>query len=146
VRVQISTAGDETWVVLSEGCPDYYGNTCGNDRGGIFNLTESTSWVNVSLAELDLELNLGYNGNAVFARDVVELGYPNSGAPKLPNQIVGGMAAADFWLGQFGLDPAPSNFTNLNDPQPSFLWTLVNQSIIPSTTWGYTAGASYSKF
>lgn len=58
---------------------------------------------------------------------------------------IAGIAAPDFWLGTFGLDPDPNNFTTLNDPQPSFLWTLVNQSMIPSTSWGYTAGAHYSE-
>jgi hypothetical protein len=59
---------------------------------------------------------------------------------------VDGTAAPDFWLGTFGLDRAPNNFPMLNDPQPSFLWTLANQSMIPSTSWGCTAGAHYSEF
>jgi hypothetical protein len=145
-RVLISTASDETWVVINLGCPESYGQDCAFNRGYIFDVANSTSWTNTSTFELDLELNLGYNGNGLFGRDVVSLGYPLSGGPQLSNQIVAGIAAPDFWLGIFGLDPAPSNFTNLNDPQPSFLWTLFNESIIPSTSWGYTAGAYYSKF
>jgi hypothetical protein len=145
-RVLISTASDETWVVINLGCPDNYGKNCAFNRGYIFDVDNSTSWTNISTFELDLELNLDYDGNGLFGHDVVSLGYPLSGGPQLSNQIVAGIAAPDFWLGIFGLDPAPSNFTNLNDPQPSFLWTLVNEFMIPSTTWGYTAGAYYSKF
>ena len=38
----------------------------------------------------------------------------------------------------------PFNFTNLNDPQPSMLSSLYNQSLIPSRSWAYTAGAHYN--
>lgn len=44
-------------------------------------------------------------------------------------------------LGVFGLGPKPTNFSD--DPDPSFLWSLRNQSFIPSLTYGYHAGASY---
>lgn len=144
-RVIVSTAGYESWVVVDQGCPPEYGafRDCAFNRGNIFGVENSTSWVNIGLHELNLAENLGYEGNGLFGYDTVELGYPTSGGPKLQKQIVAGIAAPDFWLGQFGLNPAPSNFTTLNDPQPSFLWSLVNQSVIPSTTWGYTAGAKY---
>jgi len=91
----------------------------------MFGVGNSTSWTDISFFELDLELNLGYSGNGQYGYDRVTLGYPNSGGPKLSKQIVAGLAASDFWLGVFGLDPAPNNFTTLNDPQPSFLWSLV---------------------
>lgn len=43
----------------------------------------------------------------------------------------------------FPLGPKPTNFTSFNNPQPSFLWSLKNESYIPSLSWGYTAGAQY---
>ena len=61
-RVIISTAGDETWVVAPAGCPSNYGNNCPNNRGGEFWVGNSTSWTNIGLFELDLELNIGYTG------------------------------------------------------------------------------------
>ncbi|KAG0649371.1 hypothetical protein D0Z07_4122 [Hyphodiscus hymeniophilus] len=142
-RVIISTAGDETWVVVGQGCIQSYGSNCAFNRGGIFSVENSTSWVDIGLFSLELESNLGYTGNGQFGYDSVTLGYPNSGGITLQKQVVAGLAAPDFWLGSFGLDPTPSNFTNLNDPQPSFLWNLVNESLVPSTSWGYTAGAYY---
>ena len=63
----------------------------------------------------------------------------------MKTQNVAGIASPDFWLGIFGLDPAPSNYTTLNDPQPNFLWSLNDTNVIPSTSWAYTAGATYSK-
>jgi hypothetical protein len=71
------------------------------------------------------------------------LGYTGSGGPTIKNSIVAGIAAPDYWQGVFGLEAAPSNFTTLNDPQPSFMHNLRNQSLIPSLSWGYTAGAAY---
>lgn len=53
------------------------------------------------------------------------------------------MGKTDFFLGMFGLGPRPTNYTNSDNPQPSFLWSLKNQSLIPSLSWGYTAGAPY---
>lgn len=54
-----------------------------------------------------------------------------------------GIATKDFYLGNFGLGPKPTNFTTFNNPQGSFLWSLRNQSLIPSLSWGYTAGNPY---
>ena len=56
---------------------------------------------------------------------------------------VTGFATKDFYLGLLGLTPRPVNISSFNDPQPSFLKTLENNNQIPSTSWSYTAGASY---
>lgn len=96
-RVIISTAGDETWVVLDPGCPTSYGSNCAFNRGGVFSVDNSTSWANIALYELDLELNLGYTGNGQFGYDTVTLGYPNSGGTSLSSQVVAGLATPDFW-------------------------------------------------
>lgn len=95
--------------------------------------------------QLDLQQNLDYTGNGDFGFDSVGLGYPGGGGPSLTHQVVSGIATTDFWLGSFGLDPEPCNFTNFVDPQPSFLRSLYNSSMIPSLSWGYTAGAVYRK-
>jgi hypothetical protein len=46
-------------------------------------------------------------------------------------------------LGVFGLGPKPTNFSDFNEPQPSYMWSLKNQSLIPSLSFGYSAGAPY---
>lgn len=46
-------------------------------------------------------------------------------------------------LGVFGLGPIPTNFSDFNDPQPSYMYSIKNQSLIPSLSYGYTAGAPY---
>jgi hypothetical protein len=45
--------------------------------------------------------------------------------------------------GTFGLSPRPTNFTNFDNPQPSYLTSLKSKNLIPSLSYGYTAGAPY---
>ncbi|KAL6874814.1 aspartic peptidase domain-containing protein [Trichoderma novae-zelandiae] len=42
-----------------------------------------------------------------------------------------------------GLSPHPTNFTDQNEPQPSFMQLLKNESAIPSLSYSYNAGAPY---
>lgn len=87
---------------------------------------------------------LGLSGNASYGYDTINLGVPGAGLPSLQKQVIAGLWTDDFFLGSLGLSPVPFNFTNLNDPQPSMLNTLYNQSLIPSRSWAYSAGAHYN--
>jgi hypothetical protein len=111
----------------------------------LFNTNASSTWSFKNYYELVLESNLGYTGSGEFGFDTVGIGWQGSGGPALEHQVVGGIATEDFWLGLFGLTPRPTNFTDFNDPQPSFMETLRNKSLIPSLSWAYTAGASYRR-
>jgi hypothetical protein len=46
-------------------------------------------------------------------------------------------------LGVFGLSPELTNFADFNATQAGFLWALRNQNLIPSLSYGYSAGAVY---
>ena len=63
----------------------------------------------------------------------------------LDNQTVVGIATDHYWLGTLGLSPQPTNISNFSNPHPTFLTTLKARNLIPSLSWAYTAGASYSK-
>ena len=69
---------------------------------------------------LALEQNLGLGGNGLYGYDTVALGYLGSGLHALDHQIVAGIATDDFWLGQFGLNPAASNFSSFDHPEQSY--------------------------
>ncbi|RDW76161.1 hypothetical protein BP5796_06982 [Coleophoma crateriformis] len=151
-HVLISTIGQETWVPVPEGCLDTDPSNCGALRGVMpfqnqassgFQINASSTWVPVNLFELGLEDHLNYTGNGEYGFDTVGLQLPQSGGVSLEHQVVAGTPFKDFYLGVFSLGPKPTNFTNFDNPQPSFMWTLRNQSIIPSLSWGYTAGAPY---
>jgi hypothetical protein len=49
-------------------------------------------------------------------------------------------------VGRFGLSPAPTNISSFNNPIPSIVGSLRQNGLIPSTSWGYLAGASYYSY
>jgi hypothetical protein len=61
----------------------------------------------------------------------------------LKDTIIGSINTTEYWLGFFGLGDIPGNFTDTEALPP--LNALENQSIIPSNSYGYTAGAIYRK-
>ncbi len=145
VRVFISTAGQETWVVASEGCVNSP-STCADARGGLFNPNTSSTWQYTGQYTLYIEDNLDLRGGAKFGNDTVGLGGQGSGTPTLDQQIVGGLATENFYLGMFGVNPKSTNFTSQNEGQPSYMSSLYTQGKIPSLSFGYTAGAQYRKW
>ena len=93
-------------------------------------------------------MNLPYTSNydnGHYGLDTLGLGYPGSGAPSLKKQVMATVATKDFYLGNLGLAPRPVNLTTYQDSYPSFLTNLHNQSLIPSLSYGYNAGAQYRK-
>ena len=148
-RVLPSTAGQETWIPRPETCVKKDLQNCASSRGalgGLFATNKSSSWKDIGIYHLGLEAELGYRGNGLFGSETVGLQVPNSGGVELHDQIVAGIVTDDYYFGIFGLGAKPINFTNLNNPVPSFLHTLKSQEKIPSLSWGYTAGASYRKY
>lgn len=148
IEVFVSTAGYQTWVVVPQGCTASDPSNCATLRGNEFMLGQSNSWKRNNVTAngtftLGLETNLGYTGNGEFGYDTVALGWQGSGGPSLEQQIVAGIATPEFYLGIFGLNPRPTNFTNFNDPVPSYMSTLKQRSMIPSLSWSYTAGNQY---
>lgn len=148
VNVLVSTTAYQIWAVVPQGCPTSEPADCAKRRGGVYNYNQSSTWVRSNVSAngtftLGLEENLGYAGNGLFGYDTVALGWQGSNGPSLNQQIVAGIATPDFYLGTFGLDPRPTNFTNFNNPVPSYMSNLKKQNIIPSLSWGYTAGNQY---
>jgi hypothetical protein len=95
---------------------------------------------------LNIESNLGTNYAAdegEFGWDTVALGFQGSGGPTLNHTVVAGLQTMDYYIGMFGLNPRPTNFSTFNDPQPSYLSLLYETAKIPSLSYSYTAGAQY---
>ncbi|MCJ1285111.1 hypothetical protein MMC26_004449 [Xylographa opegraphella] len=142
LRVLVSTAISATWVIISAGCPASV-PTCPSGRGGIYAANSSSSWEDQGDYELYVEENLDIIGAGMFGNDTLSLAAPGAGGPTLQNQIIGGIAAQQFWLGMFGVNPKPTNFTNFTTEQTSYMTNLKEQKIIPSISFGYTAGNQY---
>ncbi|KAH7174139.1 aspartic peptidase domain-containing protein [Fusarium flagelliforme] len=155
-RVLVSTAAPESLVVLSQyGCSkdvlDKVPSDCAVSRGNMFEPNESSTWnglgtYGINGGGVGLEANLGYVQAAKFGLDTVGVGLVDgANGITLENQTIGGIATASpFYLGIFGINPQPLNFTTLgNFSSPSFITTLKNKNNIPSLSWSYTAGAMY---
>jgi hypothetical protein len=100
--------------------------------------------VTTDIYTLDLEEHLGYIGKGRYGFDTVQIGWDRSGA-KAENQTVVGIATKDYFMGLFGLNPQSTSYTGANTPVLSFMGSLKKNSVIPSLSWGYTAGNQYSK-
>lgn len=96
-----------------------------------------------SIFQVGIEINLGLDTVATSGFDTVTLGWQGSGGPTVQHSVIFNSDDQTYWLGIFGLNPAPSNFSTFVDPQPSFMQQLVNNNTIPSLTYGYTAGNQY---
>lgn len=144
VRVLISSASQATWVVVPEGCTKNGPSTCSDDRGGLFNYNKSSTWNESGLYQLYNERNLGIDGNGIWGNETVGLAVQGSGGPTLQDQVIAGIVVNDFYLGMFGVNPKPTNYTDLGgEQQDSYMTALKKENLIPSTTFGYTAGAPY---
>jgi len=119
---------------------------CIASRGGLFNSSQSTSWHVLGNYSLGLESNLGYNESGTYGRDKISLGLSNAtGGPTLGSQLVVGIATEDYHVGVFGLGVQGTNISSYNATNSTYLMTLKGNGLIPSLSWGYTAGAKYRK-
>lgn len=147
IRVYISTASQQTWVVAPIGCTGWNQTECDSRRGSDFNSNFSSTWTEQGKYELWIESNLGFDKPedvGLFGYDTVGLGYQGEGGPTLDKQVVGAISTYDFFYGHFGINPKPTNWTaDFSDPYPSYITSLKNESQIPSVSWAYTAGAQY---
>jgi hypothetical protein len=139
IDVFVSTASQETWVIGPGGCDGT--SKCEAERGGkLFEANASTTWEDQGAFALGLDPQLGFGGNGIYGFDSVAFGDQFS----VPSQVIGVINTTDYWLGYFGLGVEPTNFTSTD--KPTFLDSMVeNQSLIPSHSYGYTAGAHYRK-
>jgi len=145
VRVLISTSSQQTWAVAGtpEACASTTDTTCFDSRGRVFNTSASKSWIEQGYYRLWLEQNINLGGNGYFGYDTVALGLPGQNGPTIHNATVGTVISWDFWLGHFGVNPKPTNFSAFADPAPSYMTYLFEQNLIPGMSFGYTAGNKY---
>ncbi|KAK6501382.1 hypothetical protein TWF481_009222 [Arthrobotrys musiformis] len=142
VRVLPATNWQETWVVSAESCLGRSAEDCADLRGATFNVNTSSTWNDQGLFNTDLAKDLGYNAIGNYGLERLGITNVDSGIT-FNDQVVVSIDSSDWYLGLFGLGTQPTNFTDFNNPQPSFLTTMYNQGLIPSLSWGYQAGAIY---
>lgn len=110
-----------------------------------FQSNQSSTWLALGEYSLQGHMDPSQLGSGFFGMDVVAAG-PNPAVALRPGKrsIVAGLVNTDpYYLGLLGL--LPSNSSRFNDSSPSFLTHLRSSNLIPSLSFGYTAGASYRK-
>ncbi|KAI4212168.1 MAG: hypothetical protein LQ351_005037 [Letrouitia transgressa] len=144
VRLLVSTASQVSWLVLEgRGCR-LNDETCAQSRGGLYNSNTSSTWSPKGLYQLYNGRNLGIEAVGLFGNETLALGLPGSGGPTLEKQIIAGIGNEAFYLGMFGVNPKRTNYTGIADEgQASIMTSLKDQNLIPSISFGYTAGAQY---
>ena len=143
VRTFLSFSVYQTWVVIPLGCSAAADkDSCAEDRGWLFDNGTSSTWDYVGIYRFLVGENLGIYGNGLTGFDTVGLGGLGEGGPTVDNTTIIAYAGYSYYLGMFGINPKPSNFT-FTDPVPSLMTQLKEQRKIPSVSFGYTAGAHY---
>ena len=143
LRALVSTLVPETWVVSEAGCGPGSVSNCVDSRGGTFSSKASSLWHsfgNWSLGEEE-NIDVDQKEGGEVGWDTLGIQAQGVGPLTLDNQTVLALIRKDFWLGNLGLAiraPAYDNGTH-----PSFLSALRTKNLIPSLSYGYTAGAYY---
>ena len=113
--------------------------TCQSARGGLFNSGESTTFQDYGFYELGSDPDLGTSQFGYYGLDTLAL----DDSVSEPEQILAIINTTDSLLGQLGLGVQQTRLNGSENVLP-FLSSLVqNNSVIPSHSYGYTAGASY---
>ncbi|KAK3109252.1 hypothetical protein LTR53_017695, partial [Teratosphaeriaceae sp. CCFEE 6253] len=113
-----------------------------------FQSNESTSWYELPgdpYVVSDGNNLFGVGNTGLYGLETVALLDKATGqpAPALSKQTVAGISQQDFWIGTFGLGTSPGKFSS-GAVVPSYLAAMKNRSMIPSLSYGYTAGQSYA--
>lgn len=107
-----------------------------------FQANQSSTWNSTGDYQLMTESFLGITSDGKYGLDAVGLGVEAATGLTSSQNIVAGVSTEPFYLGQVGLKP--SNTTNVNGTA-SFMAQLKNENLVPSLSYGYTAGALYCK-
>jgi hypothetical protein len=118
----------------------------GNPPAG-FQANASSTWNSIGLYDLESESYLNRTGGGEFGTDVLSINGGNGSSTgdgvSLAGEIIGAVASKDFLLGYFGLSLQPSAFTSAANAKLPTLQKLFQNKLIPSVSFGYTAGAYY---
>lgn len=107
-----------------------------------FQVNQSSSWTAVGDRQLMTESYLGVTSNGNYGMDTVGLGIDTATGLTSDHNVVAGVLTEPFYLGQVGLKPSNATVRNGN---ASFMARLKDANLIPSLSYGYTAGAIYRK-
>ena len=141
------------------GCPCSgidYDAPSGTRPGGAFNAfaasgyqsNVTSTWQERPGFEIQDESYLNVTSSAQYGVDVVGLGPEASAGLTLSSSLIAVVPTEPFYLGSLGLKPARTTVVNQSKAYvatATLMTQLKDQNLIPSLSYGYTAGAIYSK-
>ena len=116
---------------------------CSDARGGLHSPQDSDDWQSMGTWELGLQ-HLGYGGAGDYGLDrITSTSTIQTGAEfSMDGVLMSVVNTTDYFLGQFGVGITQGNFGDTVAKSP--LTSAVETSgLIPSYSYGYTAGAHY---
>ena len=141
----------ETWVVSTAACNGSPSN-CTELRGGTFNISHSNTWAPKGLYQLAAERNLGLTtdsgqdaDNGLYGFDKLGVRFAGTSNVSLDQQVIAAINTSHFYLGNLGLSASRPIIFGDTSTSPGFLESLKTNNLVPSRSYGYTAGASYRK-
>jgi hypothetical protein len=132
-------------------CPDDrgVGTVDRNQIGGVQTSPGSSTWKFAGIFDIgtpDWWQNKSDTPGGDFGLEYLGIGKASKQSWVARNMAVAATQSKDFYIGQFGLSPGATNLGKGNGEVQSILSTFQNQSVIPSVSYGYTAGAKYSEY
>ena len=143
IRVLPSVAQNLVTVVSPEDClNEKYGfQNCSESRGGVFRYNESSTWKSQGIHDVDPLGDGIFKRTFLFGTDTVGLGLKPA-ASHMKNQSVALMKGeSSSYIGVIGISPVPVNYTEDNNPTPTFFESLRSSTRIAGRAWSYTAGS-----
>ncbi|KAE8440591.1 hypothetical protein EG329_007049 [Mollisiaceae sp. DMI_Dod_QoI] len=147
IDVMVSTVSSENWVVGTGACAAN-DSLCVTSRGGhLYDPLKSSTWQSEGFFQFSVDSQLGNKGYGWYGLDDITFG---SSGITVSESVVGSfngsgpLSGTQYMLGFFGLGITISDFNNVN-PLPSINALVERNGVIPSHSYGFTAGAKYQQ-
>ncbi|EAA35194.2 hypothetical protein GE21DRAFT_5677 [Neurospora crassa] len=140
-----ATALSETWVIGAGGCTSGPGNLpCVDARGGVFDYHISETWQTLGTGAYELGMNhTGVQRNGDYGLDTVAfVDTMASSATSVDGVLIAAVNATEYYQGYIGLGVTQGSIGS-NVTKPLIPQLVEVNGMIPSHSYGYTAGAYY---
>ena len=111
-------------------------------RGGIYTPSQSTIWSPLGIWQLS-DAYLGYDENGEYGLGTIAKDSAVNASFSMSKALIVSINTTDCYVGQFGLGIIEGNFNNEVVDSP-LTQAVEGAGWIPSYSYGFTAGASYS--
>ncbi|KAF2002046.1 acid protease [Amniculicola lignicola CBS 123094] len=145
-RVFPDTFGYDSAIPSAKGCKPDDPKDCIKWRGADdqgFKSEDSKSWDEIGEYVTSFVDELEGPSYAIYGLDTITIPIEGGGTHKLEKQAIAMIEEKKPFIGSLGLAPVTSEYLNNTKSGPSVMEALRDQKLLPSVSYGYTAGAYY---